>query len=77
MCPALCRTSFFRGMWFTDDAQTIKACVPCLRTFSPSLRRLDYFVISERLVKDLCDCVARTGVYGSDHCPLVLSMAMD
>lgn len=44
---------------------------------SPSLRRLDYFVISERLVKDLCDCVARTGVYGSDHCPLVLSMAMD
>ena len=71
---------FFREMLFTDDAHTIKACVTYLRTFSdnsPSLRRLDYFVISERLVKDLCDCVARTGIYGSDHCPLVLSMAMD
>ena len=33
--------------------------------------------MSERLVKDLCDCIPRTGVYGSDHCPLVLSMAMD
>lgn len=38
-------------------------------------RRLDYFVVSERLVKDVCDCVIRNEVYGSDHCPLVLSIA--
>ena len=78
------RPAFLREMWFIDDVWTTKGCVSsCLRptilppSLPPSLRRLDYFVISERLVKDLCDCVARTGVYGSDHCPLVLSMAMD
>lgn len=31
--------------------------------------------MSERLVKDICDCVIRNEVYGSDHCPLVLSIA--
>lgn len=40
------------------------------------LRRLDYFVLSERLMKDVCNCVVRSEVVGSDHCPLVLSMAM-
>lgn len=38
-------------------------------------RRLDYFVVSERLMKDVCDCVIRKSVYGSDHCPLVISLA--
>jgi AP endonuclease-1 len=38
--------------------------------------RLDYFVLSERLMKDVCSCVVRSEVVGSDHCPLVLSMAM-
>jgi AP endonuclease-1 len=38
--------------------------------------RLDYFVLSQRLVKDVCNCVVRSEVAGSDHCPLVLSMAM-
>ena len=42
----------------------------------PHLRRLDYFVLSERLMKDVCSCVVRSEVVGSDHCPLVLSMAM-
>ncbi|XP_055954604.1 exodeoxyribonuclease [Patella vulgata] len=36
--------------------------------------RLDYFVVSERLTKDLCDSVIRKHVMGSDHCPVVLYM---
>ncbi|KAL5457388.1 hypothetical protein EMCRGX_G034640 [Ephydatia muelleri] len=39
--------------------------------------RLDYFVQSERMMKDVCDCVIRSEVYGSDHCPLVLLMALN
>ncbi|KAL8559473.1 DNA-(apurinic or apyrimidinic site) lyase [Nucella lapillus] len=38
--------------------------------------RLDYFVLSERLKKDLCDNVIRTQVMGSDHCPIVLMLAL-
>lgn len=36
--------------------------------------RLDYFVVSERLVKSVTNCVIRKGVLGSDHCPLVLGL---
>ncbi|KAF4527307.1 hypothetical protein B566_EDAN001082 [Ephemera danica] len=36
--------------------------------------RLDYFVISKRLQDNLCDNIIRSNVYGSDHCPLVLTM---
>ena len=32
-------------------------------------------MVSERLVKDICDCVIRKEVHGSDHCPLVVSLA--
>lgn len=38
-------------------------------------RRLDYFVLSERLTQNVTDCVIRKDVYGSDHCPLVLGLA--
>lgn len=34
--------------------------------------RLDYFIVSERLLPALCDNVIRDSVYGSDHCPLSL-----
>ncbi|XP_028163181.1 DNA-(apurinic or apyrimidinic site) lyase [Ostrinia furnacalis] len=34
--------------------------------------RLDYFIVSERLLPSLCDSVIRDGVYGSDHCPISL-----
>nr|XP_018899599.1 PREDICTED: uncharacterized protein LOC109032096 isoform X1 [Bemisia tabaci] len=34
--------------------------------------RLDYFVLSERLVPNVCDNVMRSKVMGSDHCPIVL-----
>ncbi|XP_038078017.1 DNA-(apurinic or apyrimidinic site) endonuclease-like [Patiria miniata] len=38
--------------------------------------RLDYFVISKRLVPKLCDTGMRTWIMGSDHCPVALHMAM-
>ncbi|CAH0721478.1 unnamed protein product, partial [Brenthis ino] len=34
--------------------------------------RLDYFVVSERLLPAICDNVIRDKVYGSDHCPISL-----
>ncbi|XP_063635841.1 DNA-(apurinic or apyrimidinic site) endonuclease [Cydia splendana] len=34
--------------------------------------RLDYFLLSERLLPSLCDSVIRSEVYGSDHCPITL-----
>lgn len=49
---------------------------------SPSARlnnvgwRLDYFVISEKLKDSLCDSVTRPSVRGSDHCPIVLFLAV-
>jgi len=39
-------------------------------------RRLDYFVISERLKYAICDCVIRDDVLGSDHCPINLLMQL-
>ena len=38
--------------------------------------RLDYFVISEALVDKLCDNQIRKKVMGSDHCPIVLYLAL-
>ena len=38
-------------------------------------RRLDYFVVSERLVSKLSDSLIRQRVKGSDHCPVVLLLA--
>ncbi len=32
-------------------------------------------MVSKRLLEDVCDCVIRKSVLGSDHCPLVLSLA--
>ncbi|XP_013185585.2 DNA-(apurinic or apyrimidinic site) endonuclease [Amyelois transitella] len=34
--------------------------------------RLDYFIVSERLLPSLCDSIIRDQVYGSDHCPITL-----
>ncbi|XP_047546016.1 DNA-(apurinic or apyrimidinic site) endonuclease [Vanessa atalanta] len=34
--------------------------------------RLDYFIVSQRLLPALCDTVIRDKVYGSDHCPISL-----
>jgi len=36
--------------------------------------RLDYFVISERILDKVVDCDIHTEVHGSDHCPLTLSI---
>ncbi|BFZ09880.1 hypothetical protein BsWGS_12919 [Bradybaena similaris] len=38
--------------------------------------RLDYFVVSERLKENLCDSIIRSKVMGSDHCPIVLQLAL-
>ncbi|XP_043274445.1 exodeoxyribonuclease isoform X2 [Venturia canescens] len=34
--------------------------------------RLDYYLVSERIKKNVCDQIIRDQVYGSDHCPVVL-----
>uniref|UniRef100_A0A0A9XDW2 DNA repair nuclease/redox regulator APEX1 n=2 Tax=Lygus hesperus TaxID=30085 RepID=A0A0A9XDW2_LYGHE len=34
--------------------------------------RLDYFVVSERLMDSVCDVAIRSKVLGSDHCPCTL-----
>ncbi|CAG9563335.1 unnamed protein product [Danaus chrysippus] len=34
--------------------------------------RLDYFIVSERLLPSICDSSIRGKVYGSDHCPIAL-----
>ncbi|CAB3378505.1 Hypothetical predicted protein [Cloeon dipterum] len=36
--------------------------------------RLDYFVVSSRLVPNVCDSLIRHRVFGSDHCPLTLTL---
>ncbi|CAH3177521.1 unnamed protein product, partial [Porites evermanni] len=38
--------------------------------------RLDYFVVSERRVPKLSDSLIRQRVKGSDHCPVVLLLAL-
>jgi len=38
--------------------------------------RLDYFVVSERLKDKICDNRIRSNVFGSDHCPITLFMAL-
>lgn len=38
--------------------------------------RLDYFVVSERLVPKVSDSLIRQRVKGSDHCPIVLLLAL-
>lgn len=39
--------------------------------------RLDYFVMSQRIEKDLCDSVIDSDVMGSDHCPVTLLAALE
>ncbi|XP_071819239.1 exodeoxyribonuclease-like [Apostichopus japonicus] len=38
--------------------------------------RLDYFVLSNRLLTNLCESTMRTKVMGSDHCPIICELAM-
>lgn len=37
--------------------------------------RLDYFLLSKRWAKKICDCIIRNDVFGSDHCPVSLYLA--
>lgn len=36
--------------------------------------RIDYFVLSDRLVPKLKDVIIRSDIYGSDHCPVVMKI---
>lgn len=38
--------------------------------------RLDYFVVSERLVPQVCESLIRKDVHGSDHCPVTLLLSI-
>ncbi|THD22641.1 DNA-(apurinic or apyrimidinic site) lyase [Fasciola hepatica] len=38
--------------------------------------RLDYFLVSKRLMPHVCDHEIRCGVRGSDHCPIVLYLKL-
>lgn len=38
--------------------------------------RLDYFLISKRWTKKICDCIIRGDVFGSDHCPLSIYLSI-
>ena len=34
--------------------------------------RIDYFLVSERIMDKVSDCVIRSDIFGSDHCPVEL-----
>ena len=36
--------------------------------------RIDYFIVSERLLPRVLSSEIRTDVFGSDHCPVVLEL---
>jgi exodeoxyribonuclease-3 len=39
--------------------------------------RIDYFVVSDRLMDKVKDVVIRNDVFGSDHCPVILDITID
>merc|ERR1712059_104513 len=39
--------------------------------------RLDYFLVSTRLMDSVADCVIRDKVFGSDHCPITLLLNVE
>ena len=81
----------FSSLMFMKKISTRVVCLngkhPCRAAFSVNsrifvnnmitfhCRRLDYFVVSERLVPKLSDSLIRQRVKGSDHCPVVLLLA--
>ncbi len=38
--------------------------------------RLDYFLVSEKLMKQVKDSIIRDDIFGSDHCPVELTLEM-
>ena len=39
--------------------------------------RIDYFIVSNRLIKDVNDSLILNDIYGSDHCPIELDVNLD
>ena len=38
--------------------------------------RIDYFIVSDRLKERIEDALIHTEIYGSDHCPVELDIAL-
>ena len=38
--------------------------------------RIDYFLVSERLMPKVKDCVIHSEIFGSDHCPVMLEISL-
>ena len=38
--------------------------------------RIDYFIISERLIEDVIDQIIHADVTGSDHCPVSITLSL-
>jgi len=38
--------------------------------------RLDYFLMSRRWLEKVCDCIIRSDVHGSDHCPISMFISV-
>lgn len=38
--------------------------------------RLDYFLLSKRWIKKVCDCIIQAEVFGSDHCPVSIFLSI-
>ena len=39
--------------------------------------RIDYFLVSERIIDKVKDTMIYQDVYGSDHCPIGISLELD
>ena len=39
--------------------------------------RIDYFVVSDRLMEKVNDVTIRNDIFGSDHCPVILDISID
>lgn len=75
---SVCRTSFYLVRYLYPDerdAFTFWAYFRNARARNIGWR-LDYFLLSSSLRENLCDFVIQTGVFGSDHCPIVLLMSL-
>ncbi len=61
---------------FMRNARAQNVSTHTLHPYLPEIGwRLDYFVISKSILKDLGDSFRRPNVMGSDHCPIVLHIA--
>ena len=56
-----------------EDAYTLWSYMPGVRERNVGWR-IDYFLVSQRLIEQVTDCIIYSDIYGSDHCPVGLSL---